>query len=90
MRNIKDINISSCFPLAWFNYFKKEVDYNKLVYVGKKRVRHRYGGKVQYSDEYVYWYPETVFGISLRPLEDGEYLRSAKLIEEIISESSKC
>lgn len=77
MRDIKDISISSCIPLFWY---EDEIDCNKLVYVGKKRVRHRSGGKMTYCDEYVYWYPENIYGVSLKPVDEGEYFRSIKLL----------
>lgn len=79
MKDIKDIWISNCLPLFWY---KDEIDLSKLVYVGKKRVRHRCGGKMTYEDEYVYWYPENIYGTSLRPENTGEYFRSARLLGE--------
>ena len=79
MKNIKDIWISSCLPLFWY---KDEIDLSKLVYVGKKRVRHRCGGKMTYEDEYVYWYPKSIYGTSLKPIGTGEYFRSSRLLGE--------
>ena len=79
MKDIKDIWISNCLPLAWYKY---ELDLSKLVYVGKKRVRHKCGGKTTYNDEYVYWYPESIYGTSLKPKNIGEYFRSAILLGE--------
>lgn len=79
MRNIKDISISSCLPLFWYKDWYK-IDINKLVYVGKKRVRHKCGRKMYYYDEYVYWYPENIYGTSVKPVNEGEYFRSTKLL----------
>lgn len=79
MKNIKDIYISECLPLFWY---KDKVDATKLVYVGKKRVRHKCGRKMYYYDEYVYWYPENIYGTSLKPFYEGEYFRSTILLGE--------
>lgn len=78
MRDIKDICISSCLPLFWY---KDRIDNTKLVYVGKKRVRHKCGNKMTYNDEYVYWYPENIYGVSLKPFNEGEYFRSTILLK---------
>lgn len=79
MKNIRDIWISNCLPLAWY---KDELDLSKLVYVGKKRVRSKCGKKITYEDEYVYWYPENILSnpeMSCR----GEYYRSTVLLGDI-------
>ena len=81
MLDIKDIRISWCFHLAWAK--KRNLDLSKLVYVGKKRVRSKCGKKMNYEDEYVYYYPESIYGTSLKPIGSGEYYRSSVLLGEI-------
>ena len=80
MLDIKDIRISWCFHLAWAK--KRNLDLSKLVYVGKKRVRSKCGKKMNYEDEYVYYYPENILS-NQEASGIGEYYRSSVLLEEV-------
>ena len=79
MENIKDIRISGCFSLYWN---KNKLDLSKLVYVGKKRVRSKCGKKINYENEYVYYYPENILS-NPEASGIGEYYRSSVLLEEV-------
>lgn len=78
MKNIKDIRISNCLPLYWY---KDNIDLSKLAYVGKKRVRRKCGKKMNYEDEYVYYYPENILS-NPEASGIGEYYRSSVLLGE--------